>query len=357
MKQLNYFFWVIALFFFAACGDGVERVVPVGEDGVDRIVEPVDEDGESVSDEDVQDPPTDSSDSYADADSTDIADTSDDGSVNDSDDTGDEDPADVSDDDITDSTDDSDSGNPDADTPEPEKYCSAVFDGESSKIEVPHNDLLDLGESWTIEAWVKQDWNDLSQDTTTIIRKGGEQSVSYYLTAIRQYSTSYGPNTQEYKTIEGGFYYNNYSSFVATTSATSGLDTVLNDDWNHIALSYQTFNYGYEKQASVAVYVNGKKVAEKIDTRNLPTPNKLSDSLVIGYDAYQKTYFNGKIEQLKISTNTYENDFSNALPKPLVTDENTIAFWDFNGNADDLSGHGLNGSATDTVTYSTDCLQ
>ncbi|MBP5405543.1 hypothetical protein J6Z19_00140, partial [bacterium] len=41
-------------------------------------------------------------------------------------------------------------------------YCSAVFDGESSQIQVEHNDLLNLAsETWTIEAWIKQGEGDI----------------------------------------------------------------------------------------------------------------------------------------------------------------------------------------------------
>ena len=236
-------------------------------------------------------------------------------------------------------------------------YCSAVFDGSSSRIEVAHNDVLNLGDTWTIEGWVNQDMDNLISSNTppAIIRKGGQYSVSYFLTAITKNSN--------YNTMEGGFYYSgNTRSFTTKVgnSNASTFDNALKDGWNHIALSYfitadEAPLVGTMYTAHIRIYVNGKIVSEQLEDNLVTTrvPNKLSDPLIIGYDAYHQKYFNGKIDQLKISTNTYEGEFT---PSKLSVDDNTIAFWDFNNDTNDASGNALNCIGTN-ILYSTDCME
>jgi hypothetical protein len=65
----------------------------------------------------------------------------------------------------------------------------------------------------------------------------------------------------------------------------------------------------------------------------------------------KKYYFSGKIDQLKITENYYENEFT---PSKLSKDDNTIAFYDFSNNTEDSSVNALHGIGTN-VTYSTDC--
>ena len=237
-------------------------------------------------------------------------------------------------------------------------YCSAVFDGSSSRIEIQHNDLLNLGDSWTIEGWINQNMDNLgsSNNPPAIVRKGGQNSISYFLTAISRASN--------YNTMSGGFYYeSNTKSFVTNVgySNAASFNNALKDGWNHIALSYfltldsEMPMIGNVYSAHISIYVNGKLVSEQLE-ENLVTPhvpNQLSDSLIIGYDAYHKKYFNGKIDQLKISTNTYQGGFS---PSRLSADDKTIAFWDFNNDTNDASANALNGIGTN-ITYSTDCME
>lgn len=230
--------------------------------------------------------------------------------------------------------------------------CSAVFNGSSSRITVSNNSKLNLGNTWTIEAWVKQDA--VTTKIPAIVRKGGTRSISYYLTAV--YQTREMMNT--YNTMTGGFYYNSSSNpFAATVGSNDDFDDAWKDGWNHVALSYYTTEEGtgaisIMKKAHIRLYVNGKMITE--DTEPVitsMTPNTVSDGLAIGYDSQRNTYFNGKIDQLKISTNTYESDFT---PSELSKDGNTVVFYDFSNNANDSSDNGLNGMGTN-VTYSTDC--
>jgi len=429
MKSLSYFFLIFVLFFFAACGDGVERIVPEAgnHDAVDTGTDTGDTnpdtgDTENPDTGDTENPDT------GDTENPDTGDTVDtDTSDTENPDTGDTVDTDTGDTDYPDTGDtaDTDTGDTDTDSesdrekcnnvggtwdssakkcyvtvtcdskpdnsewngdssykiyydlntekwepvtyateygdgePQPcqyvcianygpegklcKPYCSAIFNGSNSQIAVDHDTKLNLGSSWTIEAWVKQDA--VSATNQSIVRKGN----SYYLTAVYEEKTGTNWNQKTYKTMEGGFYHvssNNPFAAAVGSNNTSNLEKALEDGWYHVALSYYIEGTA-RKTAYLRLYINGVNIAEKTETVIMSlTPKTVTDALAIG------TSFNGKIDQLKISTNTYKNNFD-ASQLQLSADNNTIAFWDFSNNSEE-SKNGLKSTPTD-ITYSTDC--
>ena len=229
--------------------------------------------------------------------------------------------------------------------------CSAGFNGSSSKVIVQHNALLNLEHFWTIEAWVKQDLNNLSTSALPIVRKGGLMDSSYYLTAIYEDKKSF--SLEKYKKLYGGFYSNGNiidEEFTAESGSNDDekLEDALNPGWNHIALSF--YVKLQENKAYLRLYVNGRLIAEKTKQNTNIAPQSVNDDLTIGYSA-KKVYFKGKIDQLRITKDYYEDEFT---PSKLSVDGNTIAFYDFSNNTEDSSVNALHGSGTN-VTYSTDC--
>jgi len=108
----------------------------------------------------------------------------------------------------------------------------------------------------------------------------------------------------------------------------------------------------------ITLYVNGKQVNSKTyEPRTSMNLLEVNEPLIIGANLYtswtvSKKYFKGLIDSIRISgSEKYTAEFT---PGVLSADDDTIAFWDFSGNANDSSGNGLDGSATN-VTYSTDC--
>lgn len=445
MKSLSYFFLIFVLFFFAACSDGIERIVPEADDhdtvdsGTDTgdtnhdTGDTADTDTGDTENPDTGDTENPDTGDTADTDTGDTADT--DTGDTENPDTGDTADTDTGDTDYPDTGDtaDTDTGDTDTDSesdrekcnnvggtwdssakkcyvtvtcdskpdnsewngdssykiyydlntekwepvtyateygdgePQPcqyvcianygpegklcKPYCSAVFNGSTSQIAVNNDEKLSLGNTWTIEAWIKQDA--VSTDIPAIVRKGN----SYYLTAAY---VSSGLNQKTYETMAGGFYHTSSTNpFAATVGINDGLANALNDGWNHIALSYYIEGTS-RKTANILLYINGKKIAAKTDTVLMSlTPKTVTDALTIGYNevtsgwsGVQKYYFNGKIDQLKISTNTYKNNFDTSQLQ-LSADNNTIAFWDFSNNSEE-SKNGLKSTPTD-ITYSTDC--
>ena len=222
-------------------------------------------------------------------------------------------------------------------------YCSAFFDG-SAKIEVAHNDLLNLNYNsgtWTIEAWIKQGEGDIPTYVIhPIVRKGITSDPVYVLSGYYKQQTGNGYGMTSYVKYSYG-----------TSTATGNrldLTVTYSDDWTHVAMVKNATSGSYQ----LLLFVNGTLVGSK-DFESTPTIVTNNEVLSIGANlSTTNRYFKGLIDSIRISnTAKYTAEFT---PGVLSADSDTVAFWDFSGNANDSSGNGLDGSATN-VTYSTDC--
>ncbi|MBP5406557.1 hypothetical protein J6Z19_05335 [bacterium] len=236
--------------------------------------------------------------------------------------------------------------------PQP-KECAAVFNGESSRIEVASNDLLNLGsDSWTIEAWIKQDAGDLTSDYTPILRKGTSENPPYVLTGYRK-QQSWGNVTY---TVTGATTYKSTSTSTTENLQVDGTFNEFSGGWTHIALVHNT-NVAQSTTYKSTLYVNGKQVNSKTyEPRRSMNLLEVNEPLVLGANLYSswsvsKKYFKGLIDSIRISgSEKYTADFT---PTQLSADDDTIAFWDFSGNFNETK-NGLE-SAPTNVTFSTDC--
>ena len=357
MRVFKVLSFVSLFFFMIGCDEGAQRFVPIDE--------PDDASSETADDKDTPDTEVpDDSDSGTPADDSDNSDTpapdDDDAETSDTEEPDTEEPDAETPDTEGPDTEEPDTEEPDAETPDtegpdtdtPENICySAVFNGTSSKISVPHSDALNLGHFWTIEAWIWQDFSDLPTKENYILSKG---SRSYYLEGFNRSNEG----TRIYYNTEGGFYYamSQYIENDFTVDAryrNTASDSPVSDGWNHVALSY----YIKSGKAHLRLYINGKLAGEETVSTNDRAPKTVEDALSIGYYAEsglgfgKESYFKGKIDQLKISNNYYEDEFT---PSQLSVDDYTVALWDFSNNAEDSSENGLDGQEAN-ITYSEDC--
>lgn len=352
MKIFKVFALVSAFFFMIACDEGAKRFVPADEtdDGTSEITDDSDSTDTTPSDDD----PADTTDTTDTSDTTDTADTADTSDTADTADT-----ADTSD--TTDTADTSDTDTGDTDTgdtnpPDP-SYCSAVF-GEDSKVEVAHNDILNLSsETWTIEAWIKQT-GDLTTDEVPIVAKkgtgsggfgggfGNDESYTYFLSDYYQKSGWVNSSTA----MKGSA---SYSIMMSSSEVSAEATKVTNSgDWTHIALVQTLTTQIGMKKPTVTLYINGQKVASdesNISSNQTPSISTSTEPLLIGSTGTKS--FNGLIDSVRISnTAKYTGNFT---PAKLSVEGDTVAFWDFNGDTNDFTGN-LNGTATN-ITYSDDC--
>ncbi len=378
MKLFNVLALVSFFFFLISCDDGVTRFIPVDETGdgseitgdtenpdsgdttnpdtgdtenPDTTPDPADSDSPDTTPDPAD---SDSPDTTPDPADSDSPDTTPDPADSDSPDTT-PDPAD-SDSPDTDSpdTDSPDTDSPDTDSPDtdipdsdnpdtgnPEDTCyAAVFNGTDSKIEVAHNNLLNLKlDAWTIEAWFKQP--SAADSDNPLVGKKSNSSYTYSLSPYYTTKTSnWGQQTTTAMKGSASYGWLGTVSVEVTSLSNSG-------NWTHIAL-VQTMSGSLLKKPKLTIYIDGKKVkeSESNSQSNSVSISTSDDILLIGKS------FNGSIDSIRISnTAKYSNTFT---PAPLKAENDTVAFWDFTNNANDATANALNGTATN-VTYTNDC--
>ena len=313
-----------------ACDDGAKRFVPVDE--TDDGTSDVTDDSDAADPTNPTDDPTDPTDDPTNPtdDPTNPTDDPTDDPTNPTDD-----PTDPTDDPTTEPTE-----------PVDPAACSAVFNGATSKIEVAHHDVLNLAtDTWTVEAWIKQVVEDVTDEVPIVAKKGASNKVDYTYFLSHYYKTSGWLSSTA---IKGSVYYaimiNPEVSVEATNLTNSG-------EWTHIALVQTMENQLIVKKPVVTLYINGKKAGSEecdVSTNNLSISTS-TEPLLIGSNGIKS--FNGLIDSIRISgTAKYTAKFT---PEKLSADGDTIAFWDFNGTTEDFIG-GLAVTPTD-ISYSTDC--
>ena len=241
-------------------------------------------------------------------------------------------------------------------------YCSAVFNGTNkSTIEVPAkignttNAPLNLAsETWTVEAWIKQPATPSSENP--FLSKGTPSSglsstptQAYYLTGY------YKSGTKTY--LKGSANYSWATNITNDQTVTGSGNKVSNSgNWTHVAMvqSKETSSTNPFQQTTtykLNLYINGTSVDNQtISGIGSPTVAVVNGNLLIGTSGSQ--YFTGLIDSIRISSAAkYTNTFT---PAKLSAESDTVAFWDFNGDAKSSVGSNLDGTAT-AVTYSTDC--
>ena len=315
-------------------GNDFDRMKQAGKDFVTTLVNG----GEADTD-------TETEDTDSETDDTDTENDDTDSEINDTDDVAD---TDIDDDPDTE-IDDTDSETDDSDTDSQEAtYCSAVFNGSSSKIEVASNDLLNLdSETWTIEAWIKQSEEDIPTWVIhPIVRKGASTTPAYILSGYYKNQSGDGYMLTSYVRYS----YENWGTNTTTNQLNSNV--TFSDNWTHVAMVINK-ETGDSDQASykMLLFANGEQIGSQ-QFNGTPTVLNNDETLFIGTNPNSERFLKGFIDSIKISnTAKYTENFT---PSQLSADDSTIAFWDFSGNANDGSGNGLNGTETD-LTYSTDC--
>ncbi len=187
------------------------------------------------------------------------------------------------------------------------------FNGINDVITIPHNTILNASNELSFSVWVKPDAFPVG--SVMIVGKSNYSNATNYLVRI----TSNGYIQFEYK------------NFANTTD-----NPLILNQWNHIAVVSDAAN-------AKKVYVNGVLASHTTAT----SPYGLvDDPVTIGAANYGAEYFTGSIDELKI--------YNKALSQEEIKNEytNVVAYYPFNGNANDESGnlnHGTVNGATLTA--------
>ena len=214
-------------------------------------------------------------------------------------------------------------------------YCAAVFNGTSSYLKLNKTQSAGLYfNAWTIEAWINQtEINNIHPLVTMQYR----ENMAYMLTAFsKKNSTSV--------LVGGGLL---TSGGQQSVSVTMGTPTA---EWHHIALvntgsKLQLFIDGNLKEST---NYTGNYQAVTNALLFVGKATNYTGSGSIGTD----TYFKGAIDQIRFSnTARYSAAFT---PATLTSDINTVALWDFNGNANNSKSDTLHLTPTN-IEYTAEC--
>ncbi|MFC1600632.1 LamG domain-containing protein, partial [Patescibacteria group bacterium] len=204
------------------------------------------------------------------------------------------------------------------------------FDGVNDYLEKSDNNTLDISDTLTLEAWVRADsFEQNSPYIDGIIDK--ERSECNY--TLRLGDAGESPGEPQFMVCESSTEYKVAANEVISTN-----------EWTHIAGTYDGND--------LKIYING--ILKNTNNIGPKTLNNDSSSLRIGYD-YDGRYFNGSIDEVRISNIVrYAQNFT-PQTTPFVRDPYTKLLLHFDeggddprntGKAIDDSGNGNHGTIT-----------
>ena len=233
-----------------------------------------------------------------------------------------------------------------------QKLCySAKFNGTNSMITIASEDAPSIVglDGWTIEAWIKQSADNLpNYQVYPILRKGTSTGDPEYL--LSGYYN--GSNGNGYGLTASTYYsYMQYNQQKKTNNQVSATLNTFPEGWSHVAMVYTHEGTGWSAQHKLTLFINGN-LAKTGNYSGAPTFIPNDEPLVFGARNSDR-YFTGLIDSIKFSDAAlYTENFE---PAKLSVDDNTIAFWDFNNNAND-SVSGIVGTPAN-IEYSADCKE
>jgi hypothetical protein len=197
------------------------------------------------------------------------------------------------------------------------------FNGTSDFINCGNPAAFNFASNFTISAWVKLN---------------GSQLAKYI---VAKYNGASGPRSFGLATDASAarayaFVSSPTGAFIEASGGTSLADS-----------KWRSLNFVYDNAVGIRLYVDGALVASRAAIGYAPFTN--SFPLTIG-GLTNSQFFGGQIDEVKI--------YDRALPASEVQNRynaekvGLVARYDFDGNAQDLSGNGLNGTifgATDVV--------
>lgn len=151
-----------------------------------------------------------------------------------------------------------------------------VFNGQSSLIELEHNDAINFEKALTVEAWFRPEGK--SSTYAPIARKGGGQGAG------DPKSTGWGLDLGSNGSKLRGFIY----SEPGTPVVIEGTKDIKTGEWSHVAMAYDG--------KKIVVYLNGEVEAE-IDCKAI---GKNTGPLWVGQHVDKKFFLNGVMDELAI---------------------------------------------------------
>jgi len=219
-------------------------------------------------------------------------------------------------------------------------------------VEVPYKTVMNLASNnVTVEAWIKPEvptalgYHYRIVDNTyrlTMEAEPNGTNVSYrYYFDVQSATNGCGQTVVYSDTVN--WYPWDPANHPVNKTVTQGEFTT----WKHVAGVLQNGNLNlYENGVKLNAYNIGMTVCN--DGRSMHIGAGLFGKSLPFYD-----YFQGKIDEVRISNVArYTTNFT-PQKTPFTTDANTVMLYHFDGTTNDASANGLNGSITGGVQYVT----
>jgi hypothetical protein len=203
--------------------------------------------------------------------------------------------------------------------------------GSSSYLTIPDaTDLQLWGNDFTINAWVRLD-NYSPGDMSQIISKHNSSPYTGWGAAISGFNWGTAGLNQGYSLFGSGM--------AGTSLDESAHNIGTGATWHMLSYVYHT------SVNTVDMYIDGH-----LDYSSHPSSEGFSTAPVtIGYNTVKNYGLNGDMDDIRL--------YNGALLAANITDlynapnnGGLLAYWSFDSNANDYSGHGFDGTATGTIS-------
>jgi hypothetical protein len=193
------------------------------------------------------------------------------------------------------------------------------FNGASSYVNIPFSSALDSGNQYTVSAWIKTAYSGPVSQLIYSAWASGPHGYQLYVYGGTGYATIWSGKPL---------------SIISNTIVNDGT-------WHNVMGVFSSSGTGY-------IYVDGVQVGSGAisniaNTGNSEIGEELSDS-----------YFNGQIADVQV----YNTAFSSSQAQQLylggmsgapISGAGLVGWWPLNGNTNDYSGNGDNGTATNVI--------
>lgn len=238
--------------------------------------------------------------------------------------------------------------------------------GTGSYIDIANSANLTPQLGYTLEAWIKlNDFNpgltpdapNPQENIFTVFGKGGyPPAFRLWLTVYKHTGNNYVANFF-FNVSDKGRYPDSPSSCYNGRGIDIGTSSLLIATREEI-LKWHHFAGVLQPDGTLEVYLDGKKTAYPVRFYQYCPNDKPAKIGAVtresGYYPPETTnYFNGLVEELRISnTARYTKDFTPGSI-PFSPDFNTVALYHFDGDLTDASGNNYNGTAVGNISFIT----
>ena len=229
--------------------------------------------------------------------------------------------------------------------------ASATFDGVDDGVFIPHHPDFESAEK-TISFWMNPTSNQLLDtpglnDGMGILNKTDHTASNtinrYYAVTLGQGTNGTAPFSLTLATSTG-----NIVTTGSSVESTTAQDAINISEWQHVS--------AVQSATELKLYLNGIQISSS-PLLNAPIENDYDIKIGVDYKFNDYRYFNGSIDEISFHNRALSEDeiaamagvTTTAATPSYVPTDGLVAWYPFNGNAEDESGNGFDGTVDGAV--------